>query len=133
MSLSPDLRRAGKEKTIPERIPKLFLNLEDVEEFRERYPSIPVRNYKGGCYVDIRDFPSCSFIKFEPERSTRQVFSFAILKFCRFKKAFPDDLVALYREDSEKAALDLRSFLMHELSQGLSSNYVRSELTSLFT
>ena len=111
MPLSHEYRRRDKDYITANRIPKLYLTDELLEEIRKRYPNIRVSTYRGRPYVDIRDFKSCSFIRSEAEKRSRELYAFCLLRFLKWKKALPDDLIEVYRRDPEAAARDIAAFI----------------------
>ena len=124
MPLSPESRRGDKEKVKARRVPRFYLAPEQVEEVRRRYPRIEVREFRGRPYVVLWDFPSCSFIRGEPEKATRELLAYSLVKFLKWRGALPDDLIEEYRRDREKAARDLARFVAEH--RGLySESYLR--------
>ncbi len=133
MPLSFEVRRKDKNKLYPDRVPKLYLTQELANDLAKRYSNIVIREFRGKKYVDIRDFKTLSWVKYEREKSTRDMFAFSILKFCRYKNAFPDDLIKIYSKDINEAITDIKNYINYLLSEGYSSHHIDNILVSIVT
>jgi len=128
--LSPSARINDKNMVTPKRTARLYI--EDVEEFKRRFPYVPVREYKGRPYADIRNFKITRFIKFEKVRSTAQHYSYGILLFCRFRRGYPDELIEEYRRDKMRVVEDLREYVAMLSGEGYAGSLKMSFSFSIF-
>ena len=126
--LSPDVRRRDKDFLSPDRVAKLFLSDDMVSLARGR--GYDVRVWKGRFYVAITDFKSTGWLKHE-SKTYRNLVAFAVIKFCTWRRSFPDDLIELYKGDREALISDIRGFVAYLMDEGYSNSYVSNLITGI--
>jgi len=120
MPLSFEYHRRDKHYIEKSRVPKIYIDKGSIEDFKKRYPYVPIRENHGKLFVDVRDFKSTSWLWMECKVSTRNMYSYTMVVFYKWLGRFPDELIELYRKDFNTLVEDLRNFLAFLVRKGYS-------------